>query len=270
MKDYILSPEALVMVAGSSVGTQRKYYDKGYWYKQNHLGYEGCAEYLASKVLECSNVTDFVAYEECMVNGRAGCRSKNFLGQDETFISFQRLFDMYHGAELNDQIRMIPEVNDRISFTVDFVKEVTGVDCRNYLSQILSLDMLLLNTDRHFHNLGLIANRKEQSYRPAPIFDNGNSLLSDFERFDRESLEENIDQAIGQPFSANLEMQAAAAGIGLKLDYKKLQKILNDEPDKRAICVLKYQLNRYINVIPDLDAEPKKILRREHDQEPEI
>lgn len=33
MLDYRLSPEALVMVQGSSRGTQPKYYDKGYWYK---------------------------------------------------------------------------------------------------------------------------------------------------------------------------------------------------------------------------------------------
>lgn len=31
--DYVLSPEAMVMVSGSSIGTQKKYYDKGYWYE---------------------------------------------------------------------------------------------------------------------------------------------------------------------------------------------------------------------------------------------
>ncbi len=44
------------MVAGSSIGTQKKYYEKGYWYKQNHVGFEGVSEYLASKVLSCSNI----------------------------------------------------------------------------------------------------------------------------------------------------------------------------------------------------------------------
>lgn len=253
MRDYILSPEAMIVTEGSSVGTQRKYYDNGYWYKQNQLGYEGYAEYLASQVLNCSNVKDFVIYEVCRVNGRNGCRSENFLGQEEAFISFQRLYEMYHGAELNDRIRMIPETEERIQYTVDFIREVTGVDCRIYLSQVLSLDMLLLNTDRHLHNLGIIVNRKEQTYRPAPIFDNGNSLLSDYDRFDRESLEENIDCVVGQPFSASLERQAEAAGIGLRLDYRKLRELLKKEPDIRAVNVLKYQLHRYAHIIPDMD-----------------
>ena len=33
IKEYRLSPEALVMVAGSSIGTQKKFYEAGYWYK---------------------------------------------------------------------------------------------------------------------------------------------------------------------------------------------------------------------------------------------
>lgn len=60
MTNYILSPEAMVMVSGSSIGTQKKYYDKGYWYKQNRVGYEGRAEYLASRVLACSNINEYV------------------------------------------------------------------------------------------------------------------------------------------------------------------------------------------------------------------
>ena len=58
--DDALSPEAMVMVSGSSIGTQRKYYNKGYWYKQNRNGYEGRAEYLASVVLSCSNIDDYL------------------------------------------------------------------------------------------------------------------------------------------------------------------------------------------------------------------
>lgn len=30
MTNDILSPEAMVMVSGSSIGTQKKYYDRGY------------------------------------------------------------------------------------------------------------------------------------------------------------------------------------------------------------------------------------------------
>ena len=46
MRDYRLSPAALVMVQGSSKGTQPKYYEDGYWYKVNNVGYEGLAKRL--------------------------------------------------------------------------------------------------------------------------------------------------------------------------------------------------------------------------------
>lgn len=67
--NYILSPAAMLMVAGSSKGAQKKYYDSGKWYKENHSGYEGTSEHLASLVLQCSNIDEYVHYEKCTING---------------------------------------------------------------------------------------------------------------------------------------------------------------------------------------------------------
>lgn len=254
----MLSPEALVLIQGSSKGAQPKYYDKGYWYKVDNLGYEGTAEYLASRVLSCSNVREYVDYEPCIINGRTGCRSQNFTHPNEYFLSFQRLYELYTGSSLQDKIRLIKEVPERIGFVKEFVREHTGLDCTVYLSQILSLDMLILNTDRHFNNLGIVVNASEGTYRPAPIFDNGNSLLSDWERFDEEELERNLEKVVGQPFSANLEVQAKAAGFGLKVDYQRLKKVLTAVPQSRGLTVLQYQLDRYRKVIEDTRVESYK------------
>ena len=53
-------------------------------------------------------------------------------------------------------------------------------DCSEYLSQILSLDALLLNSDRHFNNTGIVINNKLVKCRTAPIFDNRAALLSNY------------------------------------------------------------------------------------------
>ncbi len=269
-ENYVLSPEALVMVQGSSKGTQPKYYDKGYWYKVNNIGYEGLAESLISKVLECSNVTDFVRYEECCINGRPGCRSKNFIESGESFLSFQRIYEIYEGGNLTDRIRTIDTIPDRIKFTIELVKEYTNVDCTDYLSKILTLDMLTLNTDRHFNNLGIVVDAERGLCRTAPIFDNGNALLSDWNRFDSDDLEENLEKVTGQPFAANLEMQAYAAGFGLKLNYPKLKEVLSESSESRGLNVLKHQLNRYMNVIPDLRKVSKNLTMKVRHEEPEI
>ena len=243
MKDYKLSAQAIVMMSGSSAGTQPKYYDNGYWYKTNNNGYEGLSEYLVSLLLSCSNVDSYVTYEECKVNGRSGCRSKNFLNKSETYISFQRLYDMYKGGNLTEDIMLYNEVGDRINYVKDFIFEYTEYDITNYLSQILTLDYVTLNTDRHFHNLGIIANKDTGEFYAAPVFDNGDALLSNYEVFPLDyDIEENIERAYSEPFSSNHGIQAKEAGFGLKIDYDMLNSKLEKEPESRAIKVLKHQL----------------------------
>ena len=249
MKDYKLSPEAIVMIAGSSAGTQPKYYDHGYWFKADQNGYESEAEYLSSLVLSCSNCKEYVSYERCTINGRRGVRSGSFLGPDEMFITFQRLYDMMHGGNLSERIMTMNGVPDRLRFVVSFIMDSTGIDCTRYLSEVLSLDCLTLNTDRHFNNLGIILNRNNGEGRCAPIFDNGDALLSNYGKYPPDvPLEENMEKTYSQPFSANFEIQAQAAGITLAIDYDKAARLLSEEPETRAKTVLQKQLLRYEKV----------------------
>ena len=246
MKQFRLGADALVMVSASSAGTQPKYYENGYWYKTDRNGYEGKAEYLCSMVLSCSNVKEYVTYEPCMINGRQGCRAKSFLKPSETFISFQRLYDMYEGGSLSERIMPMNRVEDRIGFVLSFIAEYAQADCASYLSDILSLDMLTLNTDRHFHNLGIITDAESGKSRPAPVFDNADALLASYAKFDpEEPFEKLIEEVYAQPFSANHEIQAQAAGITLRIDYDRLNSLFEQEPDSRALQVLRCQLARY-------------------------
>ncbi len=215
------------------------------------MGYEHIAEHLASLVLKHSNVINYVDYESCIINGRPGCRSKNFLKPNESFLSFQRLYELYTGENLQEKMLVISDTAGRIDFVKDFVEKYTGFDCSTYLSQILTLDALLLNTDRHFNNLGIIVNSQTGEYHDAPIFDNGNALLSDWEKFSGDTIEENLDRVYGQPFSSSLGMQAKTAGFGLELDYQALYQELESEPDSRGLQVLLYQLEHMRNMIPE-------------------
>ncbi len=262
MINYVLSPEAMVMISGSSIGTQRKFYEKGFWYKQDNIGYEGLAEYLSSLVLSCSNVNEYVLYEQCKINGRDGCRSENFLKEGESYISLQRLYDTYHGGQLSERIRIIDTVKDRIHYAVDYVKDVTGLDIEKQLAKILTFDMLILNSDRHFNNVGIIADVSHNIYKNAPIFDNGNALLSNIGEFEFDvSIEDNIEKVIGQPFSSNLERQAWELGYGFKVNYGELQKLLQKEPDSRAMEVLQFQLERYESIVKDNTIQIQKPMR---------
>ena len=63
----------------------------------------------------------------------------------------QRLYELYTGENLQNNIRAIADPRDRIRYVVDLVFDRTGLDRLEYLSQILTLDMLILNTDRHIN-----------------------------------------------------------------------------------------------------------------------
>lgn len=255
MNSYTLSPEALVMISGSSKGTQNKYYDNGYWYKTNQNGYEGLSEYLVSKLLECTNQKNYVTYEQCQINGKSGCRSLNFLKKDESFISFHRLYDIYHGGNLSETVITMNSAGERIRFVKEFVESVTEFDISPYLSKVLTLDMITLNNDRHFNNLGLIINSQNNTCKEAPIFDNGASLCSNFNIFEPDcSMDEMLERAVALPFSSNFELQCKECGIGLAIDYDKLEKILVSEPDSRALSVLRYQVDRYRQIIPAINS----------------
>lgn len=106
---------------------------------------------------------------------------------------------MITGVSLQERIRLISEVSDRICFVREFILENKDWDCSRYLSQILTMDMLTLNTDRNFNNLGLIVDSSTGIYKAAPIFDNGNSLLSHWDCFGEETMEENLEKVYGQP-----------------------------------------------------------------------
>lgn len=250
IKDYTLGKEFLFLQKTSSKGTQEKYYKDNYWYKIDRCGNEGMAEFLASVVLSYSNIKDFVSYEPCRINGKTGCRSKSFLHEGEEFLTFQNLYSIFQGGSLMNRISEFQDVKERLDFVIEFIKEITGTDVSSYLSCILSLDMLLLNEDRHFHNLGII--KTAESYRPAPIFDNGYSLLCDYNRYypflTTDELIERADTAAAYPFCGNFELQALAAGFRMKIDYNGLYSALEEITDCREKNILRYQMERYKNI----------------------
>lgn len=64
-------------------------------------------------------------------------------------------------------------------------------------------------------------------------------------------MEDYIEKAVRQPFSASLERHALEAGIGLKLDYPALKEKLQKEPASRALDVLWIQLEKYESLLRD-------------------
>lgn len=166
----------------SSKGNQLKFGISGKWYKADFLGYEGAAEYAASKLLEHSNSVEYVPYqlETIMYNGNTfnGCVSNDFLQPGQRLITAERLYQSQYNKPVMEVIGQLP-LRDRIQSFVENIRDFTGLeDFGKYLTTLLEFDAYILNEDRHFHNIAVIQN-EDKSFSYCPVFDNGAAFLSD-------------------------------------------------------------------------------------------
>ena len=164
--------------------------DGQYWYKADLRGGEALAEVLVSTFLSsCTNLAsfDFVLYtfdytSECLIDLKT-CVSRNFLQEDEYFVSFKEL------------LSLIPQPTDNLvgfKSKLDYIDSVfqqtVGQSFRFELLKMLTLDVMFRNTDRHLSNFGIIL-APNGSIRFAPIFDNGLALgVSEGAYFDLDNL----------------------------------------------------------------------------------
>ena len=169
----------------SSKGNQLKWENEGIWYKADYTGYEGLTEYMISKLLKKSTLTEneFVDYDlETIKYGAViynGVKSKNFLSEDWQIITLERLFKNFFGESLYKTLYRIPEYEERLHFLVQQVERMTGLrDFGVYMNKVLTIDAFFLNEDRHTHNIAVLMNGKGD-YAYCPIFDNGAGLLAD-------------------------------------------------------------------------------------------
>ena len=125
MENYTIDKAHAVLASIDSMGSQVKFYKDGYWFKYDCLGVEGLAEEITSILLSCSNITDYVSYEQCMINGKRGCKSADFLDRGEQFISFQALYKNAAGKELAEAVRGLQPADARVQMLLDFIRETT-------------------------------------------------------------------------------------------------------------------------------------------------
>ena len=230
---------------GTSEGSQIKYYKDGFWYKIDSRGNEGLAEYLVSSLLRFSSLEDneYVLYEQGIINGKPGCRSKNFLYDNDELVTIYRLYMNECGRNLSEVVATMETMDERIEYVVRFIKECCGLDITEYFSKVFTLDAIVLNEDRHFNNLALIA--KDSSFEPAPLFDNGISLLTaNLSVSTKLTIEDNVKRVVARPFSGSFKKMKEYFGVGFDLNVNGALEWLSKEPSSFERDVLIYQLRQ--------------------------
>ena len=253
----------------TSKGDQSKWQVGETWYKADHMGYEGLSEVVVTRMLQMSTISNFVVYKpvKIQVEGKLipGCVSQNFQGKAERLIPLERLHRISSGDGLAKIIAKLSSVEDRLQYTVNFVKQVTGLEgFGRYLATIMELDAFLLNEDRHTNNLAVIRDNNTKKFRLCPLFDHGLSLLSDTTSYPlAQNIYALIDRVKAKPFSVDFQEQAEAAtglyGSDLHFNFKKkdipslldrLDELYNSKVLARVEQVIREQTRKYNYLFP--------------------
>lgn len=244
----------------TSDGAQQKIFklSENTWYKQDYLGTEGLSEYAVSQLLALSGVP-YVSYLPSrfyMINKEVvGVKSENFLTEGESLISVHRLLKKKFGFDIEKAI--VPmDIEEKIRFFVDKVIETTGYeDFGVYLTNMLQLDAVTKNDDRHFNNISFIMG-KNGKFRPAPIYDNGGAFLSDQYTYgynlSYEQTISSMDKVKAKPFSADFDEQLDAceklypSTLHLQKDLQLDEKLLDmyDIRDIEKVYIILRQSQR--------------------------
>lgn len=249
----------------SSKGNQLKWEADGYWYKADAFGFESLSEIVVTRLLQYSNIENFVEYEPVTIiyKGKSyrGCKSRNFRGEKEELVTLERLSRQYTGFSLAKELGRISDVKQRILYTTELIENVTGLGgFGKYLTQMLEIDAFFLNEDRHTNNIALLYHSEKKEYGFCPFFDMGLSLFSDTrEAYPiKKDFEECRNIIEAKPFSRDFDEQTDAAeelfGSSLKfhLSHKALTDILKEvktfykeEEIKRVENILRNQMRKY-------------------------
>ncbi len=249
----------------SSKGNQLKWHSGGYWYKADYMGYEALAEVVISSLLQLSDVTGFVVYEPVRIGYGGtvynGCRSRNFLGRDESLITVDRLIRQFTGRSVAVEMARMESVKERILYLTENVAEITGIrDFGAYLTAGLEIDALFLNEDRHTNNIAVLYSDEAGTYRLCPYFDHGLSLFSDTKTDFPLDLPffDCWDRIRAKPFSKNFDEQLDAAEelYGRQICFRfeeadvrralePLRELYDAEIIRRAEHVIYQQVRRY-------------------------
>lgn len=217
----------------SSKGNQLKWEVGAVWYKADYTGYEGLAEYVVSHLLSKSTLSEseYLNYELEEIKYKhsvyRGVKSENFTSDDWQIITLERLFKSTQGMSLYETTWKIKDVRLRYEFVCQQMRKYTGLeDFDKYLNVLFTIDALLLNEDRHMHNIAVLMNGKRE-FDYCRIFDNGACLLSDTD-VDYPLSEDTIKlmseckaKTISRDFDEQLDVSEEVAGRNISFYFSR-------------------------------------------------
>ena len=219
ISDLITSPE--FTTNGALPKGWRRIENEVYLYKGGtdpifaNTGYEPYSEFYVSQIAKKMQL-DYVEYDLKQWKGMLASVCKLFTSKDISYV------------QIGDCIR-----TSDISRVYEYIK---GLGFENKFADMILLDALTLNTDRHFGNFGFLRDNKTGKFIDlAPIFDNGESLLSKAMPSlfnDREDFEKYINSENNNISYYGVSYDKLVANFCNNEYVYKLRRLLNFKFDK--------------------------------------
>lgn len=251
---FYVKREERFNLSSTSKGNQIKWVKDGRFLKADTMGYESIAEVLATEVERATKNLDYVDYSLCLVNESSvnffGCVSDVMTNNGDSIITVDRILTRYAGSQdLKNKLLKDIVGKTLVNKVVDICSQVTEIpydEVMGYFSNLIKLDAIILNEDRHTNNISFIKSR-DGTYKCSPIFDNGLSFLSDYPLSG--DISALMREVKAKPFNVDFKKQ-----IGYFSDYSPL---------KIDVDSLNYRLENYIVNFKKCEFDrAKSVLRR--------
>ena len=193
----------IYLYKGSSKDNAKEYKNSGY------LCQEVFSEYYMAQIAETMGF-NYVPYDLKEFHGKIVSTCPLFTNENEGYIPIHYL--------LNDNLDK--DDSEKLSF------EISKIYGKEAFEDLMLFDAIICNTDRHLGNFGMmIDNNTNEILRPAPIFDNGQSIIENITYDDLQSIKSISSQLVGSVIKYNFKEQIELFARHRHLDsLKKLVK----------------------------------------------
>lgn len=176
MGDVTLLPSGLIPFGTEGSGNQIKLWNGSKLIKLNSKYRESSKE-VSAYLLGTAFGLQMTPYRQCKYQYRGrihiGCECISYLNKDEEAVS---VFDMEQGLNVPQGMPLKKLFRLLVSAIAQYT-HLSEIDISMYLMRMLVLDFLICNDDRHLNNIEFIYNRANGTFRPAPLFDHGESFM---------------------------------------------------------------------------------------------
>ena len=145
----------------------------------NGLSEEIVSQFLNSNFISCNgHKIPCAKYRSTFIDGKVGVETDNFIGDCKSLVEFGELLT-------NEDLECLTDIENE-DFEAKFnhlrgkIKDKTGYDASDDIIRMMKIDIITMNADRHYGNIGLIIDEFDRSdVKFAPLYDNGQCLLSE-------------------------------------------------------------------------------------------